>query len=257
MVAAVSVITALVTIYQLRVDAYQPIYYKIGSSRCGSAALFETKPESSKPSGAPRKSSYSLFNLKNDGEKKDLKRLMLNILFPNIYQDYEDTREIRKTIVIDTRKGLKVKSRNEDIKSFQSQESKSGSYAAFDPSLIPKEVNTAALKSVPLKPISRPADFVASSQPKEGKLPVFGGVSVLSDIKSYGPRPVKPIILYDYEGSGDCRRVREACSMLDINIDFRPCPGATAGFSDQQATITIGGKRSVPFMIDNNPGMIK
>ena len=32
--------------------------------------------------------------------------------------------------------------------------------------------------------------------------------------------------------------------------------GGTRGFSDQQATLTLGGKRQVPFMIDTN-GMIR
>jgi hypothetical protein len=44
--------------------------------------------------------------------------------------------------------------------------------------------------------------------------------------------------------------------MLDLTVEFRPCPGGTFGFSDSMSTLTQG-RREVPFMIDNNPSMYK
>ena len=44
--------------------------------------------------------------------------------------------------------------------------------------------------------------------------------------------------------------------MLDLTVEFRPCPGGTFGFSDSMSTLTLG-RREVPFMIDNNPSMYK
>ena len=36
--------------------------------------------------------------------------------------------------------------------------------------------------------------------------------------------PAQPIILYDVESSPNCRRVREACSILSLTVDVRPVP---------------------------------
>jgi len=64
-------------------------------------------------------------------------------------------------------------------------------------------------------------------------------------------RPEKPVILYEYEASPFCRKVREACSMLDLVVEYRPCPGARFGWSDSMSLVTEG-LRTVPFMIDPN-----
>ena len=64
-------------------------------------------------------------------------------------------------------------------------------------------------------------------------------------------RPEKPVILYEYEASPFCRKVREACSMLDLVVEYRPCPGARFGWSDSMSSVTEG-LRTVPFMIDPN-----
>ena len=39
-------------------------------------------------------------------------------------------------------------------------------------------------------------------------------------------RPKQPIIVYEYEGSPFCRKVRDACVMLDLTVEYRPCPFA-------------------------------
>ena len=130
-----------------------------------------------------------------------------------------------------------------------------GSYAAVDVRTVPQEVQSNLISQKSLKPISKPANYVSQSAKPQIAIPTFGGVTVLPNINTF-PRPSKPIILYEYEASKDCQRVREACSMLDLTVDFRPCPGGTSGWSDTQSTATLG-QRSVPFMVDNNPSMIK
>ena len=134
--------------------------------------------------------------------------------------------------------------------SFYSDEVKSGKFVAVDESTAPVYRSNNDLKEKKLKPIAKPANFIPK-QSGPPKLKPLGGVSVLPNLSQY-TRPTKPVILYEYEASADCRRVREACSILDINVDFKPCPGATAGWSDVQSTITLGGKRTVPFLIGSS-----
>jgi hypothetical protein len=112
-------------------------------------------------------------------------------------------------------------------------------------------VVSALNKKEVLKPLSVPANFVAPA-PKKSAL-TLGGLKVISGL---GPRPKKPLILYEYEASSECRRVREACSLLDIIVECRPCPGTTSGYADQLSTATLG-KRTVPYLIDNNPAMYR
>lgn len=188
--------------------------------------------------------------LKKDGEKKELGRLIKNIMFPGVYSEYADTAEPKKTIKIETPRRKTTSSRNGDD-SFFSQDSKTGSYNMVDPSTAPKEVSAINAKAPVLKPIAKPANFVAPA-PKKAALS-GGGLKVLPGLS---PRPQKPLILYEYEADPDCRRVREACSLLDLVVDFRPSPGGTSGFSDQMSTVTLG-QRKVPFMIDNNPKLYR
>jgi hypothetical protein len=69
-------------------------------------------------------------------------------------------------------------------------------------------------------------------------------------------RPSSPPILYEYEASPFCRKVREACAMLDLTVEYRPCPGARQGWSNIQAQ-TTGGKRTVPLLIDGDVAMFE
>lgn len=64
------------------------------------------------------------------------------------------------------------------------------------------------------------------------------------------PRPAEPLILYEYEGSPFCRKVREAALVLDIPLELRPCPGARSGFADELKERT--GRMTVPYMVDPN-----
>jgi len=74
-----------------------------------------------------------------------------------------------------------------------------------------------------------------------------------STVLQDAPRPKKPLIIYEYEASPFCRRVREMVNLLDLTVEYRPCPGARAGFSDELFART--GRRTVPYMIDPNNGV--
>lgn len=63
-------------------------------------------------------------------------------------------------------------------------------------------------------------------------------------------RPDQPLVLYEYEASPFCRKVREACSTLGLRVTMMPCPGARAGFA--KALEAEGGKMVVPYLVDPN-----
>jgi glutathione S-transferase len=68
-------------------------------------------------------------------------------------------------------------------------------------------------------------------------------------------RPTKSIIIYEYEASPFCRKVREACALLDLTVEYRPCPGARAGFSNEMQKKS--GRRTVPYLVDDNNKELK
>jgi len=74
--------------------------------------------------------------------------------------------------------------------------------------------------------------------------------SVLKD----APRPNKPLILYEYDASPYCKRVREMINLLDLNVEYRPCPGARQGYFSQELYARTG-RRTVPYLIDENTGV--
>lgn len=63
-------------------------------------------------------------------------------------------------------------------------------------------------------------------------------------------RPAKPLELYEYEACPFCRKVREALSMLDIDVIVYPCPRDGTRYRDM---VTImGGKSQFPYIVDPN-----
>lgn len=71
-----------------------------------------------------------------------------------------------------------------------------------------------------------------------------------------GPRPDKPLVLFDREGDSDCRSVREALSRLDLDAEVRPCPRGGARFTgsvtgglprleDPNVGVTLSGTRPI------------
>uniref|UniRef100_A0A7S0HXD0 GST N-terminal domain-containing protein n=1 Tax=Phaeocystis antarctica TaxID=33657 RepID=A0A7S0HXD0_9EUKA len=73
-----------------------------------------------------------------------------------------------------------------------------------------------------------------------------------SPLLAGAPRPEQPLVLYEYEGSPFCRKVREAALLLDVPVEFRPCPGARAGFATELKERT--GRMTVPYLVDPNSG---
>lgn len=201
---------------------------------------------------------YDYFKKNKDGEKKDVGRLWKNIIFPGIYVEYADTKEPIKTVKIETESTTVDKARSNarnGFGSFFNQGPQTGTYNVADEASVPQFVSSSQIKQAALPSVKKPFNFVAPTPKKAITIQLGTGISVLPDIKKY-KRAQKPIILYEYESNGDCRKVREACTMLDLTVEFRPCPGALYGFSDQMSFATLG-KREVPYMIDNNPGMYK
>ncbi|OEU14536.1 hypothetical protein FRACYDRAFT_188283, partial [Fragilariopsis cylindrus CCMP1102] len=65
------------------------------------------------------------------------------------------------------------------------------------------------------------------------------------------PRPTIPLVLYEYDSSPYCKRVREIINLLDLTVEYRPCPGARDGnFSTELYEKT--GRRTVPYLYDPN-----
>lgn len=71
--------------------------------------------------------------------------------------------------------------------------------------------------------------------------------SVLGD----APRPEKPLILYEYDASPFCKRVREMINLLDLTVEYRPCPGARQGQFSQEL-LQRTGRQTVPYLVDPN-----
>ena len=66
-------------------------------------------------------------------------------------------------------------------------------------------------------------------------------------------RPARPLVVYEYESSPFCRKVREACCVLDLSVEYRPVPGARFGAFARELADS-GGKMTVPYLVDPNAG---
>jgi glutathione S-transferase len=69
-------------------------------------------------------------------------------------------------------------------------------------------------------------------------------------VGAIGPRPTKLLELYDIEACPFCRKVREALTMLDLDVVIRPAPHAGTRFRPE--AIARGGKRQFPLLFDPN-----
>mmetsp|Transcript_9768 Transcript_9768/g.24336 ORF Transcript_9768/g.24336 Transcript_9768/m.24336 type:complete len:369 (-) Transcript_9768:239-1345(-) len=72
-----------------------------------------------------------------------------------------------------------------------------------------------------------------------------------SDVGSF-PRPAKPLVLYEFEGCPFCKKVREAVSMLDLDVEMRPTP--RDGDVWRPEAVQRGGKAQFPYLVDPNTG---
>jgi glutathione S-transferase len=67
-----------------------------------------------------------------------------------------------------------------------------------------------------------------------------------------GRRPAEPLLLYEFESCPYCRKVREALTALDLDVDVRPCP--KGGRRYRPELIARGGKPQFPYLVDPNSG---
>ena len=69
-----------------------------------------------------------------------------------------------------------------------------------------------------------------------------------------GKRPALPIILYEFEACPFCRKVREACTILSLEVNYKPCPKGGTKFR-RRVKRKYGDVATFPFMIDPNTGI--
>lgn len=71
-----------------------------------------------------------------------------------------------------------------------------------------------------------------------------------SQVGRLGPRPARPLELYEFEACPYCRKVREALSVLDLEALVYPCPKGGARYRERVRQ--IGGKLLFPYLVDPN-----
>ncbi|OAY42906.1 uncharacterized protein LOC110619977 [Manihot esculenta] len=74
----------------------------------------------------------------------------------------------------------------------------------------------------------------------------------VKETSKVGPRPEKPIEIYEFESCPFCRKVREIVGVLDIDVLFYPCPKNGPTFRPK--VVQMGGKQQFPYMVDPNTG---
>jgi glutathione S-transferase len=65
-----------------------------------------------------------------------------------------------------------------------------------------------------------------------------------------GPRPQEPLHLYEFEACPFCRKVREALTILDLEVMVYPCP--KGGTRYRSVVQTKGGRLMFPYLVDPN-----
>ncbi len=65
-----------------------------------------------------------------------------------------------------------------------------------------------------------------------------------------GARPEATLQLFEFEGCPYCRKVREALSVLDLDVDVFPCPKGGSRFREELKR--RGGRAQFPFLVDPN-----
>ena len=68
-----------------------------------------------------------------------------------------------------------------------------------------------------------------------------------------GPRPEQLLELYEFEACPFCRKVREALSILDLDVLVKPCPKGGTRFRPE--LVQRGGKPQFPYLVDPNAGV--
>jgi glutathione S-transferase len=65
-----------------------------------------------------------------------------------------------------------------------------------------------------------------------------------------GPRPKEPLHLYEFEACPFCRKVREALTILDLEVMVYPCP--KGGSRYRSVVQEKGGRLMFPYLVDPN-----
>jgi glutathione S-transferase len=71
-------------------------------------------------------------------------------------------------------------------------------------------------------------------------------------VSHVGPRPAQPLELYEFESCPFCRKVREAASVLDLELLVKPCP--KRGLRFRPFVVETGGREQFPYLVDPNTG---
>ncbi|XP_044497815.1 uncharacterized protein LOC123219906 isoform X2 [Mangifera indica] len=97
------------------------------------------------------------------------------------------------------------------------------------------------------------ASFVSKDEipPDQYALEIAG--FKLKETSKLGPRPEKPIEIYEFESCPFCRKVREIVAVLDLDVLYYPCPRNGPNFRPKVAQ--MGGKQQFPYMVDPNTGV--
>jgi glutathione S-transferase len=73
-------------------------------------------------------------------------------------------------------------------------------------------------------------------------------------VSPLGPRPAKMLELYEFEACPFCRKVREALTMLDLEVLVRPAP--PRGERHRPEAIARGGRKKFPLLFDPNEDLL-
>lgn len=97
------------------------------------------------------------------------------------------------------------------------------------------------------------ASFVSKDEipPDQYALEIAG--FKVKETSKLGPRPEKPIEIYEYESCPFCRKVREIVAVLDLDVLYYPCPRNGPNFRPK--VLQMGGKKQFPYMVDPNTGV--
>eukprot|EP00741_Cyanophora_paradoxa_P023727 tig00021616_g22918.t1 len=93
----------------------------------------------------------------------------------------------------------------------------------------------------------------SASAPRPSGYSLEVGGQRLVESNKLGKRPEKPLELYEFEACPFCRKVREAVSILDIDVIVYPCP--KDGTKWRPEAIEKGGKKQFPYLVDPNTGV--
>jgi glutathione S-transferase len=99
-----------------------------------------------------------------------------------------------------------------------------------------------------VKPEDR-LDFATSSLPAFTRL---GTAAFVGDGVENFKRPEKMLELYEFQGCPFCRKVREAITLLDLDVMIYPCP--KGGTTYRNKAMQMSGKSQFPFLVDSNTG---